>query len=228
MKKSNPLIGILLQLLLKIYIGLIGTSALRELITLFITERTEHFRQYQMIFGVSFRTHTLSNLFYMGAYQSFFLLPFYIVLNYYEFDLIYVLYFGSFVISSCTLTLALTSFFRDHKIALEVIGMIFSLSSFLPFMYESDKGNTWLNLIIMAIPNSSFTIAIMEKNTQSALISLALVKVYLIVYSLAEFPSYYLDMLTSCCKKLGHYVPAFDRQPTNLMEEFELNEVVNS
>ena len=34
--------------------------------------------------------------------------------------------------------------------------------------------------------------------------------------------------MTSCCKRIGYYIPAFDRQPTNLMEEFELNEVVNS
>ena len=118
-----------------------------------------------MIFGIGHRTHTLANLFYMGAYQSFFLLPFYITLNYYDFDLRYILYFGAFVISSCTLTLFLSSFFKDHKIALEIIGMLFSLSSFLPFVYEPEDGRTWLNIIIEIIPNSAFTIAILNKKT---------------------------------------------------------------
>jgi len=70
-----------------------------------------------MIFGLSERCHTLSNLFYMGLYMSVFLLPFYLTLNYYEFKIEYVLIFGSFVISSLSLTLMLTSFFADHKIA---------------------------------------------------------------------------------------------------------------
>lgn len=137
-----------------------------------------------MIFGVSFRVHTLSNLFYMGAYQSIYLLPFYITLNYYNFDLAYILYFGSFVISSCTLTLALTSFFKDHKIAMEIIGMFFSLASFLPFMYDPNAKDSWMNFIVMAVPNSAFTIAILYKSTKAALISLAFVKIYFLIYGL--------------------------------------------
>lgn len=42
-----------MTMLLKIYIGLIGISAVRELVTVFIMERTEQYRQYQFIFGLS-------------------------------------------------------------------------------------------------------------------------------------------------------------------------------
>lgn len=175
-----------------------------------------------MIFGVSFRVHTLSNLFYMLVYQSFFLVPFYLTLNYYKFDPAYVLDFAALVISSSTLTLALTTFFRDHKIALEVIGMLFSLGSFLPFLYDGSE-DSWLNFIVMAFPNSSFTIAILNNKPGSALISLAFVKLYLLVYSLGEFPQYFAAFFQQCCQRIGHYIPAFDRQPTHLMEEFELN-----
>lgn len=44
---------VVMSMLLKIYIGLIGISAVRELVTLFIVERTEQYRQYQFIFGLS-------------------------------------------------------------------------------------------------------------------------------------------------------------------------------
>lgn len=129
------------------YVGMIGTSGLRELVVLFISERNEQFRQYQMIFGVSFKTHTLANLLYMKIYLSVTILPFYLTLNYFHFHPSYILYFAAFVISSSYLTLALTAFFQDQKIALEVIGLFYSLTSFLPFFY--DKTNTTaLNYII--------------------------------------------------------------------------------
>jgi nitrate/nitrite transporter NarK len=74
--------------------------------------------------------------------MSFFLLPFYLTLNFYEIRLAYIFNFGAFVISSCSLALMMTSFFKDHKIAAELIGICFSLGSFLPLMY---KGPTALN-----------------------------------------------------------------------------------
>jgi hypothetical protein len=106
-----------MTLLLKIYIGMLGLSAVRELITVFILERTELNRQYQAIFGLSREVYTLSNLFYMGLYLSISILPFYLTICYFNFDLVYIFYFGAFVISSLTLALALTAFFKDHKIA---------------------------------------------------------------------------------------------------------------
>jgi hypothetical protein len=185
MKTKEPLIGLLLDMLLKIYIGLIGISALRELITIFITERLDNFRQYQMIFGMSHRTHTLSNLLYMFVYLSCFLLPFYLTINYFHFKLIYVFYFASFVISSSVLTLAFTAFFKDHKIALEIIGMFFSLSAFLPFLYDdSTETYNWTEYLAMIIPNSSFTIAILYEDTEAALLSLFFVKIYFLIYSI--------------------------------------------
>jgi hypothetical protein len=117
-KEVEVVVSLLLDTLLKIYIGLIGISAIRELITLFITERIDDFRQYQMIFGMSHRTHTLSNLLYMFIYLSCFLFPFYLTINYFGFKFIYIFYFAAFVISSSVLALALTAFFKDHKIAL--------------------------------------------------------------------------------------------------------------
>jgi nitrate/nitrite transporter NarK len=44
--------------------------------------------------------------------------------------------FGSFVISSLSLAMMLTSFFTDHKIASEIIGMIFSMAAFLPLLHS--------------------------------------------------------------------------------------------
>jgi len=41
------------------------------------------YRQYQIIFGLGTRCHTLSNLLYMGLYMSVFLVPFYLTLNYF-------------------------------------------------------------------------------------------------------------------------------------------------
>ena len=135
MKEQNPIVAVILGMLLKMYVGLVGVSAMRELVTLFMTEKTEHFRQYQMIFGLSHRVHTLSNLFYMGCYLSFFLLPFYLTLNYYHFHLQYVLYFGAYVISSCSLAMTMTAFFRDPIIAQEVTNLLFMMGAFLPFLY---------------------------------------------------------------------------------------------
>lgn len=75
----------------------------------------------------------------MGLYMSISILPFYLTICYFNFDLIYIFYFGSFVISTLTLALALTAFFKDHKIAQEIIGMVFSLSAFLVFFYDDSS-----------------------------------------------------------------------------------------
>ena len=128
-----------MQMLLKVYVGMIGLSAIRELITIFIVERNEKFRSYQFIFGLSQEVHTLGNLLYMGIYLSITILPLYLTINFFDFDLIYIFYFGSFVISTLTLALALTAFFKDHKIALEIIGMFFSLGAFLVFFYKEES-----------------------------------------------------------------------------------------
>lgn len=128
--------------------------------------------------------------------------------------------FGAFVLSTCTLALALTAFFKDHKIALEIIGMLFSLSIFLPFLYDPNNKGSFLNLLAMAMPNSSFTIAIMEDSSTSSLVSLALVKVYLLIYSIGEFPEYYMGVCRNCCRMVARYLPVVGRQPTNLTEDF--------
>ena len=125
----------------------------------------------------------------MGIYLSITILPFYLTINFFDFDLIYIFYFGSFVISTLTLALALTAFFKDHKIALEIIGMFFSLGAFLVFFYkEESEEKSFVEILAMIMPNSAFTIAILNKNTTAALYSLIAVKVYLIVYSVFEYP----------------------------------------
>lgn len=149
-------------------------------------------------------------------YFSFFLLPFFLTIEYFTFSFRYIFMFGSFVLSSMTLSLMLTAFFSDQKIALEIIGMLFSLSAFLPYFYKSGD-NSWLNYLIMVIPNSSFTIAILENDLTPSFVSLFLVKFYLILYSLVEFPDYYTDKIRACCRFLGRNVQTINRQPTNLM-----------
>ena len=88
------------------------------------------------------------------------------------------------------MTLALTAFFKDYKIANEIIGMFFSLTAFLVFFYENtpNKTPTFVDYVAMIMPNSSFTIAVLYKNNTSALISLFCAKIYLLVYSLVEYP----------------------------------------
>lgn len=114
---TNPILALLLQPLLRMYLGLLGSSAVREVVTLFITERTDHFRQYQMILGVARGTHTFANLLYLCLFQCLFLSPLIATLFYYNPDIALLFRFAAFVGSTCTLSLALTSFFRDHKIA---------------------------------------------------------------------------------------------------------------
>ncbi len=157
------------------------------------------------------------------------ILPFYLTLNYFHFDLVYIFEFGSFVISTCTLALALTAFFKDHKIALEIIGMVFSMSSFLVFFYDENAKETgFVQALAMIMPNSSFTIAILYNNPTASFYSLFCVKFYFLIYSIFEFPDFFSEKICLCCRKISQYVPIFQRQQTNLMEEFELNEVVNS
>lgn len=121
----------------------------------------------------------------MGLYLSISILPFYLTINYFNFDLIYIFYFGSFVISSLTLALALSAFFKDHKIALEIIGMFFSLGAFLVFFYDENSQNkSFVEYIAMIMPNSSFAIAVLYRNTNAALYSLIAVKVYFLVYGI--------------------------------------------
>ena len=142
-----------------------------------------------MIFGMSHRIHTFSNLFYMGCYLSFFILPFYLTLNFYHFQLAYILYFGAFVISACSMAMMFTSFFADRIIAQEISGLFFTLGAFLPFLYqpisESNPEHSWVNYIAMIVPNSAFTLAIVNNDLKPALISLFCVKFYFIIYSIA-------------------------------------------
>ncbi len=219
---------VVLTMLLKIYLGLVGVSAVRELVNLFIVERNEQFRQYQHIFGLSNHMHTISNLFYMCIYLSATVLPLYLTVSWFGVELVHILYFGAFVISNCTLAMALTAFFTDHKIALELIGMCFSLSAFLVFFYQPEGPSSPSGYLALIMPNSSFAIALLYHDIRAPLYSLLAVKVYLIVYFIFEFPEYLKEKMCGCWGKVSHYLPALGRQSTQLTEEFELNEVVHS
>lgn len=99
----------------------------------------------------------------MLVYTSVFLFPFYVILNLYGFKLVYIFNFAAFVISSNFLTIALTSFFTEHKVATEVIGVMFSLTAFLPFVYEPTNYN-FKHYLAIIVPNSSFSLAIMTND----------------------------------------------------------------
>lgn len=199
------ILSIVLAFLLKIYIGLISSSTNREAITLYITEREDGFRQYQMIFGVTYRVHTLSNLFYILVYNSAFLVPFYLTLNYFHLDPVYIFNFAAFVISSNALILMLTSFFSEHKVATEVIGTIFSLASFLPLLYDPNTYD-FKHYLAIFMPNSAFAIAIMTNNPDEqwkvSLTSLALTKFYMIIYYSVEFRGSVGEGLQGCWARL--------------------------
>lgn len=46
-----------------------------------------------------------------------------------------------FVVAACTMTLTISAFFKDFKIALEINGTVFSLTAFLVFGYHGNDGN---------------------------------------------------------------------------------------
>ena len=158
-----------------------------------------------MIFGLSYRSHTLCNLFYMMVYNSLFILPFYLTLNFFRLDPVYIFNFGAFVISSNTLTLMLTAFFTEHKVATEVIGTIFSLGSFLPLVYDSNSTNLY-HYLAMFFPNSAFAIAIMTKDASEqwrvSLACLSISKLYLLIYYAVEFGDDLKSKLKWCVSKL--------------------------
>lgn len=135
--------------------------------------------------GLHKKIHTLSNMFYMLVYTSVFLFPFYVMINLYGFKLVYIFNFASFVISSSFLTIALTSFFNEHKVATEIIGLLFSLGSFLPFLYEANTYD-FKHYLAILMPNSSFTLAIMANNDTDrftiSFASLLMWKFYLLIF----------------------------------------------
>lgn len=139
---------------------------------------------------MSKKVHTIANVLYIMVYTSAFLLPFFITLIWFEFKLVYIFNFAAFVVSSNFLTIALTSFFKEHKVATEVIGLLFSLSAFLPFAYEAENYN-FKHYLAIIMPNSSFALSILAKNSgdsfKISLASLFMWKFYLIIFYAVEF-----------------------------------------
>ena len=80
----------------------------------------------------------------------------------------------------------LTSFFSDHKIATEIIGLLFSLSALLPFYFDPENED-YKYYLASFMPNSAFSLAIMGKITENqkwtvSLMAISLTKLYLILY----------------------------------------------
>jgi hypothetical protein len=136
-----------------------------------------------MILGLSYARHFLANFLFMCAYMAFFMLPFFITLCVYDFRLFYIFSFSVFIVCSTMMTISLTALFKDHKIALEIIGIIFSLSSFLVFLYEKDNQNQAIvNLIAIIMPNSAFTISLYLNSSDSSIANLFIIPFLLILY----------------------------------------------
>lgn len=74
----------------------------------------------------------------MYCFTSMILCPLFFTLMYYNTNWALVYYFAAFVFSSCNLILFLISFFRDPKIATEVISMIYSISFFAYYLINLD------------------------------------------------------------------------------------------
>jgi hypothetical protein len=95
--------------------------------------------------------------------------------------------------------------------------MLFSLSAFLVFFYdEQTEGYSLVEYLAMIMPNSSFTIAILYKDTSASFYSLFAVKIYMVVYSLVEFPDFFWQKLSRCWQFVSRFLPCLDQQPTNL------------
>jgi hypothetical protein len=59
----------------------------------------------------------------------------------------------------------------------------------------------------MIVPNSAFSISIIENNFKASLISILFAKIYLLLYSIIEFPEYYIEKFNCCSKSLNKYFP---------------------
>lgn len=126
-------------MLLPIYLGNLASSAIRKFSIYFVNEREEHFRTYQIVLGMSKSGYILGNVLYMYCYTSMILTPVFFTFMWFDFNLTYVYYFACFVTSNCNLTLLMISFFKDSKIAAEVISMMSFISLFAYFYIKIDS-----------------------------------------------------------------------------------------
>ena len=166
--------------------------------------------------------------------MSFFLLPFYLTLNYFKFDLKYIGVFAAFVISTMSCAMMMSAFFTDQKLATEFISTLFSLSGFLVLMYSGgvvqENGETTYSLtdyLAMFFPNSSFAIAVMYDTPRVSLYSISIVKLYLIVYSVMEFPHQWKQMFFYCFKRLKHCFTGLPDDSHIFTEDFNLNDQIS-
>jgi hypothetical protein len=131
-KPAEMILGKFMELLLPFYLGNVNSSSIRKFALYFINEREEHFRTYQIVLGLSKHGYIFGNLLYMYCFTSMLLTPVFFTFVYFNpqetFGFVY--YFACFVVGSCNFTLALLTFFRDPKIATEVVGMVCSISLF--------------------------------------------------------------------------------------------------
>lgn len=143
-RSEEPLemiMGKFMELLLPFYLGNATSSSVRKFALYFINEREEHYRTYQRVLGLSQTGYLLGNVLYMYCFTSMLLTPVFFTLVWWSpADAPHYVYcFACFVVSSCNFILAMLTFFRDPKIATEVIGMICSITLFAYYSINLDK-----------------------------------------------------------------------------------------
>lgn len=97
----------------------------------------------------------LGNLLYMYCYTSMLLTPLFFTLVYTNpgETMGYIYYFACFVVSSCNFALAMLTFFRDPKIATEVIGMLCSIALFAAYSVNLQNPNCkWVLMHSLGLP----------------------------------------------------------------------------
>ena len=103
----------------------------------------------------------------------------------------YEFYFGYFlsllinVLGSASVALFISVWFTDFKLAGQVVGMFFSAFTFVGLNYNGDGGI--LDIIILAVPNSGFAIAVMEKNFVLSLCSIPAMLISFLGYLMIEY-----------------------------------------
>jgi hypothetical protein len=142
---DNPgemILAKLMSMMLPFYLGNMTTSTIRKFSIYFVNEREEYFRTYQIVLGMSKTGYILGNLLYMYFFTSMILTPVFLTFMYFQVNLSFVYYFAAFTLASCNFILALLTFFKDPKIATEVIGMICSISLFIYYSIDMNQLNS--------------------------------------------------------------------------------------
>ncbi len=136
---ENPLVVALVELLMPFYFGNSAATLIRRFSVYFINEREEHFKTYQIVLGLSWQGYLIGNLLYMYVFTSAVLTPVFLFLMYFTWNWTLVYYFAAFVLCQSNLHLALLTFFKDPKIASEIISMLLNISFFAYYAVDFEN-----------------------------------------------------------------------------------------